>query len=472
LPNDDPATWTGSKGETLALILVDFTISDESDEEPPQTDLPYSADVSIPAGSSTTDCMDTNQCYIPADVAIASGGEVVWSNDDNASHTVTSGHPTDGSDGNFDSGLFLPGQTFVHIFDQEGEYPYFCLVHPWMTGTVFVGQSIPNPTPTPTQPPQNLPSEATVLMAKGTASNTNCGDQCYMPNIVSVSAGGTVTWNNVDSAAHTATATDGSFDTSLVNAGASASHTFRNVGTYPYMCILHPWMKGTVIVGQGTPNPTPTPDIELFVDVDKPEYDLGELATLIIHISDVSSPQTVALTVTDPFGTIVVSRTLTTDSEGDASADFKIAESFKTGTYRIDATSLIDGWTYLDDSEFEVISQFNQIQIISAQGTDQQGNPMEFSRGSMGFVKVQVNAQKPIATLITVNVFDSDLTPLGVGSLKTTLNTGQSELILSFMIPEDAVVGTADIYVNALSDWVSAGGIPQTGEFAGQVRIN
>ena len=91
-------------------------------------------------------------------------------------------------------------------------------------------------------------SEVSVDMAKGTASDTNCGDNCYMPNTVTISVGGKVTWNNVDSAAHTSTATDGSFDTSLVNAGASASNTFNTAGTYPYMCILHPWMKGTVIV--------------------------------------------------------------------------------------------------------------------------------------------------------------------------------------------------------------------------------
>jgi len=360
-------------------ILVEST-----EDEPPLTDLPYSATVSVPAGSSTPGCEETNECYIESEIAVAVGGEVVWSNDDSASHTVTSGYPNSGPDGNFDSSLFLSGQTFSHIFEKAGEFPYFCLVHPWMTGTVFVGQSAPSPTPAPNPSPTPAP----------------------------------------------------------------------NPSPTP------------------APNPSPTPDIELFVNVDKSEYDLGEVATLTTHISDVSSPQNVAITVTDPFGTVMVSRTLTTDSNGNASTDFKIAESFKTGTYRIDATSSIDGWTYLNDSEFNVISQFSQIQIISAQGTDQQGNPMEFSRGNMGFVKVQVNAQKPIATLITVNVFDSDLTPLGVGSLKTTLNTGQSELILSFMIPEDAVVGNADIYVNALSDWVSVGGIPQTGEFAGQVRIN
>jgi len=90
--------------------------------------------------------------------------------------------------------------------------------------------------------------EATVDMVKGTSSNTNCADKCYSPNSVTVAVGGKVTWKNVDSAAHSATAMDSSFDTSLVNAGASASNTFNTAGTYQYMCIVHPWMKGTVIV--------------------------------------------------------------------------------------------------------------------------------------------------------------------------------------------------------------------------------
>jgi len=73
--------------------------------------------------------------------------------------------------------------------------------------------------------------------------------------------------------------------------------------------------------------------------------------------------------------------------------------------------------------------------------------------------------------LITVNLFDSQLTTIGIASFRTTLSTGQSEMILSFLIPEDAAVGTADIYANAFSDWPSNGGIPLTGEFSAQVRI-
>ncbi|MFY9301221.1 MAG: plastocyanin/azurin family copper-binding protein [Candidatus Nitrosotenuis sp.] len=91
-------------------------------------------------------------------------------------------------------------------------------------------------------------SSVTVEMAKGTATNTECGDQCYVPNNVKIPVGGTVVWKNADSAAHTATDVNGSFDSSLVNAGKSFKQKFDAAGTYEYMCIVHPWMKGTVTV--------------------------------------------------------------------------------------------------------------------------------------------------------------------------------------------------------------------------------
>jgi len=68
-------------------------------------------------------------------------------------------------------------------------------------------------------------------------------------------------------------------------------------------------------------------------------------------------------------------------------------------------------------------------------------------------------------------LFDSDLTSLGVGSVKTTL-TGQSELVLSFFIPHDAVIGSADIYVNIFTDWPSNGGTPLTRESSANVLID
>ena len=71
---------------------------------------------------------------------------VRWENADTAAHTVTSGVPG-AIDDVFDSGLFGPGKDFQYQFTEVGDYEYFCLVHPWMTGIVTVTsglQVIPN----------------------------------------------------------------------------------------------------------------------------------------------------------------------------------------------------------------------------------------------------------------------------------------------------------------------------------------
>jgi len=63
---------------------------------------------------------------------------VIWENADTAVHTVTSGTAKNGPDGIFDSSLFGPGESFPHQFTEQGNYDYFCLVHPWMVGTIKV----------------------------------------------------------------------------------------------------------------------------------------------------------------------------------------------------------------------------------------------------------------------------------------------------------------------------------------------
>ena len=87
-------------------------------------------------GSSVPGC--GNDCFIPYMLTIGVGDEVTWTNSDNAAHTTTSGTPQDGPDGFFDSSLRLPNTDFTVRFDEAGEYPYYCVVHPWMTGLVVV----------------------------------------------------------------------------------------------------------------------------------------------------------------------------------------------------------------------------------------------------------------------------------------------------------------------------------------------
>jgi predicted secreted protein with PEFG-CTERM motif len=97
-----------------------------------------SATVTNSPGSSTPGCENTDNCFIPSTVVITAGGTVTWENTDNAAHTATSGSPSDGPDGVWDSSLMMVNGSYSVTLDDEGTYPYFCMVHPWMQGTVIV----------------------------------------------------------------------------------------------------------------------------------------------------------------------------------------------------------------------------------------------------------------------------------------------------------------------------------------------
>lgn len=94
--------------------------------------------VSIPEGTSNEGCETTNECYIPFEIKINTGDTVVWTNNDIAFHTVTSGKPESGPDGNFDSGMFKTDEQFSHKFEEPGNFDYFCMLHPWMKASVTV----------------------------------------------------------------------------------------------------------------------------------------------------------------------------------------------------------------------------------------------------------------------------------------------------------------------------------------------
>ena len=94
--------------------------------------------VSIPEGSGAPGCEETDECYIPATLNISAGTTVIWENNDAAAHLATSGTPDGGPDGVFDSGMIMGGATYEYEFSETGEFVYYCLVHPWMVGTVVV----------------------------------------------------------------------------------------------------------------------------------------------------------------------------------------------------------------------------------------------------------------------------------------------------------------------------------------------
>ena len=114
------------------------------------------ADVTVTnaVGSATPGCEETDECFIPHTVTIGVGETVTWENTDNAAHTATSGSPSDGPSGVFDSSVIMVNGSYSVTFDEAGTYDYFCMVHPWMLGSVVVGGSASEPADT--VPPQVL----------------------------------------------------------------------------------------------------------------------------------------------------------------------------------------------------------------------------------------------------------------------------------------------------------------------------
>jgi len=73
-------------------------------------------------------------------------------------------------------------------------------------------------------------------------------DFAFDPPTLEIPVGTTVTWTNNDAAAHTATSTDGVWDSNILNTGDSFSYTFDEAGTFDYICSLHPNMKAQIVV--------------------------------------------------------------------------------------------------------------------------------------------------------------------------------------------------------------------------------
>jgi plastocyanin len=74
--------------------------------------------------------------FTPAQTSLAKGATLTWTNDDGATHTVTSGVPGTPS-GKFDQRV-EGGKTFSFTFADAGTYDFFCSIHNSMRGTVTV----------------------------------------------------------------------------------------------------------------------------------------------------------------------------------------------------------------------------------------------------------------------------------------------------------------------------------------------
>ena len=128
---------------TLSVVTVTTVFADEY-----VVDIPFGAynpELNTPA----------EVWYDPPIIYVKQDDTVTWYNDDREAHTVTSGQGSGRfgwmdnrelgkSNGLFDSGRFLPGESWSYKFEDAGTFSYYCTIHPWMEGVVIAEEAIPD----------------------------------------------------------------------------------------------------------------------------------------------------------------------------------------------------------------------------------------------------------------------------------------------------------------------------------------
>lgn len=111
----------------------------------------------------------------------------------------------------------------------------------------------PAPAPSPPEPQfladeRAEPADPQPKAIAAASDSVTIADFSFTPATITINQGDTVTWTNNGPTSHSATSTNGAFDTGILPKGQSGSHTFGEAGTYSYFCKPHPFMKGTVVV--------------------------------------------------------------------------------------------------------------------------------------------------------------------------------------------------------------------------------
>ena len=94
-------------------------------------------DVSIPPTASS---IFAPRHYSPSEITVIVNDVAQWTNNDSATHTVTSGTHQGGPDGVFNSGILEPREQFRYQFEVSdiGKQTYYCTIHPWMNGIITI----------------------------------------------------------------------------------------------------------------------------------------------------------------------------------------------------------------------------------------------------------------------------------------------------------------------------------------------
>jgi plastocyanin len=87
-----------------------------------------------------------------------------------------------------------------------------------------------------------------VIDVAARAATIKIDNFAFAPSDLTVAAGTTVTWKNVDGEVHRVKDDHNGFSSAALDTDDSYSHTFATPGVYHYFCSIHPYMVGTIVV--------------------------------------------------------------------------------------------------------------------------------------------------------------------------------------------------------------------------------
>jgi plastocyanin len=211
------------------------------------------------AASATTVSVRITDRLAPAELTVPAGATVRFVNADDERHRMRS----QSGPAEFDSHNLEPGQSYSMQLTATGTYTYLDErddENARYFGRIVVGEGADS---------GGGGGESTsAASSTASASSVSMAGRAFSPGTVTIAAGGSVTFRNDDDRAHTITADDGTFDSGPIGEGGTWKRTFKQGGTFSYLCAIHPEMTGEVVVKGGTtastpkpkPSPTPTPE--------------------------------------------------------------------------------------------------------------------------------------------------------------------------------------------------------------------
>ena len=291
----------------------------------------------------------------------------------------------------------------------------------------------------------------TVDQCPGASSSDN--DCTFVPTEVTINIGDTVVWTNSDAATHTVTSGDIAdpsawgeiFDSGLPKPDVLYEYTFDTAGEYPYLCQLHPWMIGRVIVEAGSGKTA------IDARTNAANFQIGDTVSITGSVEPVTVEQPLVIQVFNPIGSSFRFDQVKIDTLGSFSYNFKIEGNLATiGNYRIDIGYFEAKKSLTINVENARSVTTGKVEISNAGLVDAAGSSVsQVVVGQQVLVQSRVGNNQDLAQeyAYIVQIKDSDDIVLSLSWVASTINMRQSIDVGQSWSPDTPGVYTAQIFV-------------------------